>query len=103
MPWGRFIQGRRHTLFCGAYTLINTQEVAVMSGLAAAERLHPGSYPFGDDRLAALQFDMYLSICHGKRRAKPKGGGGAPPVPAAATATAAVSAGAAGAEKAGLV
>lgn len=69
-PWP---QGKRHTHYAGSYTLINTQEIAMMSGLAAAERLG-ADYPFPDDRLAALQFDMYLKVAHGftARRRKPK-------------------------------
>jgi hypothetical protein len=46
------------------------QEIAVMSGLAAAERLG-AEYPFPQDRLAAAQFDMYLGIAHGRSRRKP--------------------------------
>ncbi len=67
VPWVRCLQGRRHTLLAGSYTLVNTQEVAVMSGLAAAERLG-APYPFADDPLAAQQFDTYLGIVHGVRR-----------------------------------
>lgn len=40
-----------------------------MSGLAAAERLG-AEYPFPEDRLAALQFDTYLGVSHGKSRRK---------------------------------
>ena len=48
-----------------------TQEIAVMSGLAVAERLG-ADYPFPQDRLARSQFDMFLSIAHGKNRMQPK-------------------------------
>lgn len=41
-----------------------------MSGLAAAERLG-AEYPFASDKLAASQFDMFLSLAHGKRRRRP--------------------------------
>lgn len=75
---GRFIQGTKHTWYAGAYTLFNTQEIAVMSGLAAAERLG-AEYPFGDDKLAAKQFDMYLGVAHGaKRKHKGSRAGGVP-------------------------
>ena len=40
-----------------------------MSGLAVAERLGAG-YPFGHDRLASAQFDMFLGIAHGRSRKK---------------------------------
>lgn len=63
----RFLQGRQHTWLCGSYTLFNTQEIAVMSGLAVAERLG-APYPFADDPLAAKQFDMFLGITHGAKR-----------------------------------
>ena len=67
VPWARFIQGTRHTWYCGSYTLFNTQEIAVMSGLAVAERLG-AEYPFGHDRLAAAQFDMFLGMAHRRSR-----------------------------------
>lgn len=67
VPWVRFIQGTKHTWLCGSYTLFNTQEIAVMSGLAVAERLG-APYPFPEDPLAAKQFDMYLGISHGVER-----------------------------------
>jgi predicted NAD/FAD-binding protein len=62
----RFAQGRA-TLFAGAWTLVNTHEVAVVSGLAAAHRLG-AAYPFAADALAAQQFDMYLRLAHGAAR-----------------------------------
>ncbi|GLI68131.1 hypothetical protein VaNZ11_012449 [Volvox africanus] len=70
VPWVRFIQGTRRTWYCGSYTLVNTQEIAVISGLAAAERLG-ADYPFPDDPLAAKQFDTYMAVVHGARRRRP--------------------------------
>lgn len=67
VPWVRFIQGTMRTWYCGSYTLFNTQEIAVMSGLAVAERLG-ADYPFPDDKLASQQFDMYYGVAHGARR-----------------------------------
>lgn len=64
VPWVPLLQGRQHTWYCGAYTLFNTHEIATMSGLAVAERLG-APYPFGHDKLAAQQFDMYLRLAHG--------------------------------------
>jgi predicted NAD/FAD-binding protein len=71
VPWVPLLQGKRHTWYCGAYTLFNTHEIATMSGLAVAERLG-APYPFGHDKLAAQQFDMYLRLAHGPfaRRSK---------------------------------
>ncbi|EFJ42401.1 hypothetical protein VOLCADRAFT_107244 [Volvox carteri f. nagariensis] len=68
VPWVRFIQGTKHTWYCGSYTMVNTQEIAVMSGLAAALRLG-ADYPFPDDPLAVKQFDTYLGVVHGVRGA----------------------------------
>ena len=65
VPLMRFLQGRRHSWFCGAYTLANTHEIATISGLAVAERLG-APYPFRDDALAAMQFDTYMKFLHGR-------------------------------------
>ncbi|CAC5371450.1 unnamed protein product [Mytilus coruscus] len=67
VPLMRYLQGKKHTWFCGAYTLINTHEIAMISGLAAAHRLG-APYPFHHDALAAKQFDQYLLTIHGKPR-----------------------------------
>jgi predicted NAD/FAD-binding protein len=64
LPLLRFLQGRRRTYFAGAYTLFNLHEIAIVSGLAAAERLG-APYPFRDDPGASRQFDMYKRIVHG--------------------------------------
>lgn len=64
LPWLRFIQGRRRTYFAGGYTLMNTHEHAVVSGLAAAERLG-APYPFGGDPAARAQFELYRRAVHG--------------------------------------
>ncbi|XP_045162098.2 uncharacterized protein LOC123526910 [Mercenaria mercenaria] len=67
VPLMRYIQGKRHTYYCGSYTLVNTHEVAVMSGFSAAYRI--GSpYPFDHDSLAKKQFDHYLMVIHGRPR-----------------------------------
>jgi hypothetical protein len=65
--WGRFIQGTKNTLYCGSWVLFNTQEIAMMSGIAAAERLG-ADYPFSDDPLAVKQFEMFYKIVHGRTR-----------------------------------
>jgi len=65
VPWMRFIQGRQRSWFCGSYTLVNTHEIAVISGLAAAHRLG-ATYPFFErDALASKQFRTYMSLSHG--------------------------------------
>lgn len=71
MPLVRFLQGRKHTWFCGAYTLFNTHEMATMSGLAVAERLG-APYPYVHDTFATKQFDTYMAIVHGVRRKRVK-------------------------------
>jgi predicted NAD/FAD-binding protein len=64
VPFVRFLQGRQNTWYAGAYTLFNTHEIAVMSGLAAADRLG-AAYPFSADPLAAAQYDTYFKMAHG--------------------------------------
>lgn len=69
VPFWRFIQGKRNTYHVGSYTLVNTHEIATISGLAAAYQMG-AEYPFEADELAALQFDMYLKLLHGASRRK---------------------------------
>lgn len=64
VPWVRFLQGRQHTWYAGSWTLFNTHELAIISGLAVAQRLG-ADYPFEHDHLAALQFDNLMKISHG--------------------------------------
>ena len=67
VPFMRFIQGKHSTWFCGSYTLFNTHEMAVISGMAVAVRLG-AKYPFTNDSLATQQFDQYLKFSHGFKR-----------------------------------
>lgn len=67
VPFWRFIQGHQRTFHAGSYTLVNTHEIATISGFAAAHRLG-APYPFPDDNLAVLQFDLYMSIIYGTKR-----------------------------------
>ncbi|KAL4221689.1 hypothetical protein ACF0H5_019944 [Mactra antiquata] len=67
VPLMGYLQGKRHTYYCGSYTLVNTHEVAVMSGFSAAYRIG-APYPFDHDRLAKKQFDHYLMVIHGRPR-----------------------------------
>ena len=64
VPFVRFIQNQNHTWYTGSYTLVNTHEIATISGLAVAHRLG-AYYPFEDDPLALKQFKTYLSVIHG--------------------------------------
>jgi len=61
------LQGRKHTRFAAAWTLINAHEVAVMSGIAAAVDLG-ASYPddLERDRFAFLSFRLYYLLAYGK-------------------------------------
>lgn len=64
VPLVRFIQNTKKAWYCGAYTLVNTHEIATISGLAVAHRLG-AKYPFGEDKLAKMQFDKYMKVIHG--------------------------------------
>jgi predicted NAD/FAD-binding protein len=66
VPLVRFLQGARHTWYCGAYLSFNTHEMATISGLAAAYRLG-ARYPFPDNAPARKQFATFLSLLHGVR------------------------------------
>jgi predicted NAD/FAD-binding protein len=65
VPLIRFIQasGYGTTFYCGAYTMANLHEIAVISGFAAAKRLG-ASYPFKKDKKAYKYFDLYYKVCH---------------------------------------
>ena len=64
VPWVWALQGRRRTWFAGSWTLFNTHDIAIASGLAAAERLG-APYPFGHNKLAAATYDTVLGVSHG--------------------------------------
>ena len=61
----RFVQGRRHTWYAGAHTLINSQETCLVTGLAAARQLG-ADYAFNDDE-ARRMFNYYGGILYGRR------------------------------------
>lgn len=65
VPYQRLIQGTKDTYYSGSYTLVNTHEIATISGFAAAARIG-APYPFEDDPLAKKQFDAYCFVVHGK-------------------------------------
>jgi len=66
VPFVRLTQGGfgGTTFYAGSWTLVNTHEVATVSGVAAAYRLG-AAYPFAEDALALDQFRTYLSVAHG--------------------------------------
>ena len=67
VPWTWLLQGRKHTFFAGSWLLFNTHDIAIASGLAAAERLG-APYPFADNKLAAATDDIVLGVSHLRRR-----------------------------------
>ncbi|CAE6504340.1 unnamed protein product, partial [Rhizoctonia solani] len=69
VPWMMFINGKNHTHFAGAWSVLNMHELAVTSGFAAAYRLG-ADFPFrGDDDCERL-FKLYLALSHGVRARK---------------------------------
>ncbi|EUC61602.1 flavin containing amine oxidasedehydrogenase, putative [Rhizoctonia solani AG-3 Rhs1AP] len=64
VPWMMFINGKNHTHFAGAWSVLNMHELAVTSGFAAAYRLG-ADFPFrGDDDCERL-FKLCLALSHG--------------------------------------
>lgn len=63
VPWLWLIQGRNHTRFAAAWTMVNAHEVAVISGIAAAVSLG-ADYPedLEQDRFAFLAFRLYYLL-----------------------------------------
>ncbi|KAI9714291.1 MAG: hypothetical protein M1820_000252 [Bogoriella megaspora] len=79
VPWMWMLQGRKHTRFAAAWTLVNAHEVAVISGIAAAVNLG-AQYPedLERDKFALLSFRLYYLLVYGRwyRRQAPKEGPG---------------------------
>eukprot|EP00928_Gymnodinium_smaydae_P048182 TRINITY_DN321_c0_g3_i1.p1 TRINITY_DN321_c0_g3~~TRINITY_DN321_c0_g3_i1.p1 ORF type:complete len:531 (+),score=58.26 TRINITY_DN321_c0_g3_i1:61-1653(+) len=63
VPWVWTLQGRKHTWYAGSWTLLNTHDIAISSGLAVAHRLG-APYPFTHNRLATATFDTVLNVGH---------------------------------------
>ena len=63
VPWVWTIQGASHTWYAGSWTLFNTHDIAIASGLAAAARLG-APYPFGHNKLAAATYDTFFGAAH---------------------------------------
>jgi predicted NAD/FAD-binding protein len=59
------IQGRGRVWYCGAHTLVNSQEHCFLSGLTVARQLG-ADYPF-DDPVARSWFNFYGRLMHGPR------------------------------------
>ena len=65
----RFIQGKRRCWYCGAHTLINSQETAFVSGLVIARQLG-AKYPF-QSKETKKWFNFYGRIMFGWRFKRP--------------------------------
>ncbi|KAJ9109518.1 hypothetical protein QFC20_003262 [Naganishia adeliensis] len=77
VPWMSFLNGKRHTHYAAAWTLVNAHELAVISGMAAAyalgasypkelaEEQKESSYPVPSS-FALLCFRLYLLLDHRK-------------------------------------
>ncbi|KAK4126230.1 FAD/NAD(P)-binding domain-containing protein [Parathielavia appendiculata] len=79
VPWMWLLQGRKHTRFAAAWTLVNAHEVAVISGIAAAVDLG-AAYPedLERNRFSLLSFRLYYLLVYGKwyrKRAEQEGEG----------------------------
>lgn len=77
-----FLQGKKHTRYAAAWTLVNAHEVAIISGIAAAVSLG-ADYPadLENDRYSLLAFRLYYLLAYGKwyrkRQSKSADGDGA--------------------------
>jgi predicted NAD/FAD-binding protein len=60
------IQGAGGVYFAGGWTFV-AHEFALISGLAAAERLG-AAYPFADDPQAEAVYKAYVEAVHGVKR-----------------------------------
>jgi predicted NAD/FAD-binding protein len=58
------LQGKRRTWYCGAHTVVNSQEHSFISGMAVARQLG-AEYPFKENRDAAEWFNFYGRLMHG--------------------------------------
>ena len=67
VPWVWTMQGHKHTWFAGSWTLFNTHDIAISSGLAVAHRLG-APYPFEHNALATATFDTVYAANHLRMR-----------------------------------
>ncbi|GAB00056.1 uncharacterized protein L969DRAFT_90947 [Mixia osmundae IAM 14324] len=63
VAWMWSIQGKNHTHYAGAWSVLNMNELAVCSGFAAAYQLG-APYPFKDDSDCKRLFSLYLALGH---------------------------------------
>lgn len=63
VPWVWSVQGTAHTWYAGSWTLFNTHDIAISSGLAVAHRMG-APYPFAHNPVAAATFDTVLAAGH---------------------------------------
>ncbi|KAF8635079.1 hypothetical protein AX15_000564 [Amanita polypyramis BW_CC] len=69
VPWMGLINGKNHTYFAGAWTILNMHEIAVVSGFAAAYRLG-AAYPFSENADCKRLFTLCLATNHMSRLRK---------------------------------
>ena len=67
VPWMWLLQGKRHTRYAAAWTMVNAHEVACISGISAAVDLG-ADYPedLERDRFALLSFRLYYLLVYGR-------------------------------------
>jgi len=65
VPWMWLLNGKKHTTYAAAWTLVNAHELAIISGMAAAYTLG-ADYPedLEKDDFATLCFKLYLLLSH---------------------------------------
>ncbi|TFK97429.1 FAD/NAD(P)-binding domain-containing protein [Pterulicium gracile] len=61
-----FLNGKHHTQYAGAWTVLNMHEIAVVSGFSAAYKLG-APYPFKDDDDCKRLFALHLGLDHASR------------------------------------
>lgn len=76
VPWMWLLQGKRHTRYAAAWTMVNAHEVACISGISAAVDLG-ADYPedLERDQFSFLAFRLYYLLSYGRwfrRRATKK-------------------------------
>lgn len=67
VPWMWLLQGKRHTRYAAAWTMVNAHEVACISGIAAAVDLG-ATYPedLERDQFSLLAFRLYYLLAYGR-------------------------------------
>lgn len=67
VPWMWLLQGKRHTRYAAAWTMVNAHEVACISGISAAVDLG-ADYPedLERDQFALLSFRLYYLLVYGR-------------------------------------